>query len=90
MHLKNHLLKLKKAYDKKIESLAIKAATLVKADYAGVDVIQDTGGKYYILEINSIPAWKGLQSTLNVNIAGIIVEDFIKKINSSNGRKLSN
>lgn len=76
--------------DKKIESLAIKAATLVKADYAGVDVIQDTGGKYYILEINSIPAWKGLQSTLNVNIAGIIVEDFIKKINSSNGRKLSN
>jgi len=76
--------------NKKIESLAIKATTLVKADYAGVDVIQDSKGKYYILEINSIPAWKGLQSTVDINIASIIIEDFIKKMNLSNGKKLSN
>jgi RimK family alpha-L-glutamate ligase len=76
--------------NRKIESLAVKAAAVVEADYAGVDVMQDNKGRYYILEVNSIPAWKGLQSTVNINIASAIVKDFIKKIHSSDGRKLSN
>ena len=49
--------------------LARDAAKLLGLAYAGVDIIVDTTGKPWIIEINSIPAWKGLQSVSAVNIA---------------------
>jgi len=37
------------------------AAACVGADYAGVDLIRDAAGRALVLEVNSMPAWKGLQ-----------------------------
>ncbi|MBB3769843.1 RimK family alpha-L-glutamate ligase [Angulomicrobium tetraedrale] len=49
---------------------AIRATAAVGADYAGVDLIEDARGGFQVLEVNSMPAWKGLQKTTEVDIAG--------------------
>ena len=60
--------------------LALKAAAAVAIDYCGVDIIQAVNGEYYVLEVNSIPAWKGLQSVTELNVAQLLVDDFLTKI----------
>jgi RimK family alpha-L-glutamate ligase len=55
------------------EELAVRAAQAVDVDYAGVDLLPAADGAIYLLEVNSIPGWKGLQSTTTVNIAEEIV-----------------
>lgn len=61
--------------------LALKAALAVDIDYCGVDIIQAKTGEYYVLEVNSIPAWKGLQGVTDINIAELLVNDFLSKLN---------
>ena len=59
--------------------LAINAAKAVEIDYCGVDIIHSISGEYYVLEVNSSPAWKGLQSVTSMNIAQLLVDDFLSK-----------
>jgi tetrahydromethanopterin:alpha-L-glutamate ligase len=61
-------------------TLAIQAASALDIDYCGVDIIQSVSGKYYVLEVNSVPAWKGLQSVSKVDIAQLLVDDFLCKL----------
>lgn len=58
-------------------ALARAAAHAVGADYAGVDLIRDEDGRLMVLEINSNPAWKGLQSVTDVDIGRTLAEDFL-------------
>lgn len=60
--------------------LALDAASAVDIDYCGVDIIQAASGAYYVLEVNSIPAWKGLQSVTEFNVAQLLVDDFLGKL----------
>ena len=60
--------------------LAQDAALAINIDYCGVDIIQAASGEYYVLEVNSIPAWKGLQSVTQLNIAQLLVDDFLSKL----------
>jgi glutathione synthase/RimK-type ligase-like ATP-grasp enzyme len=60
--------------------LALQAAKAVDIDYCGVDIIQAVSGEYYVLEVNSIPAWRGLQAVTDFNIAQVLVDDFLNKI----------
>ena len=52
-----------------MEQLAIKATQAVQADYAGVDLIRNNDGSYTVLEVNSVPAWKGLFQATGINAA---------------------
>lgn len=52
-----------------MEHLAIKATSAVNADYAGVDLIRTNKGHYSVLEVNSVPAWKGLFQATGIDIA---------------------
>lgn len=61
--------------------LAIRAAAAVDIDYCGVDIIEAAHGELYVLEVNSIPAWRGLQGVTDFNIAEVLVQDFLEKIN---------
>jgi tetrahydromethanopterin:alpha-L-glutamate ligase len=60
-----------------LERLALDACAALGADYAGVDLVCDSAGRLQVLEVNGIPAWKGLQSVTRVDIAARVAEDFL-------------
>jgi len=62
-----------------MNELAVRAAVLVGLDYAGVDLMPAEDGKTYVLEINSIPGWRGLQKTTGHNIAGRIIDHVLRR-----------
>ena len=51
---------IKENIDPYIINLAIESSKLLNIDFCGVDIMQYKN-KYYVIEINSIPAWRGLQ-----------------------------
>jgi tetrahydromethanopterin:alpha-L-glutamate ligase len=57
------------ARDAALEALALAAADAVGAEIAGVDVIVGRRGPS-VLEVNSMPAWRGLQKVTPVDVAG--------------------
>ena len=57
--------------------LAEDAVKTVGMAYAGVDIIRDCQGRYTVIEVNSVPAWKGLQSVSETVIADLLAEDFL-------------
>lgn len=66
--------------NQEMSNLALQAASALDIDYCGVDIIQSVTGEYYVLEVNSVPAWKGLQSVADVDIAELLVNDFLNKL----------
>ncbi|MFV0367168.1 MAG: RimK family alpha-L-glutamate ligase [Hyphomicrobiaceae bacterium] len=66
--------------DEELAGLALAAAEAIGVDYAGVDIIANADGDLNVLEINSNPAWKGLQSITDVNIAWTLAEDFLTEV----------
>jgi RimK family alpha-L-glutamate ligase len=62
---------------KELADLALRAVACVGADYAGVDIIHDRGGAPLVLEVNSMPAWQGLQKVTRTRIADSIVAPFL-------------
>lgn len=71
--------------DGELMTLAERATHALGLDYSGVDLIRDHEGRAYVIEVNGIPAWKGLQSVTQVNIAQRLVDDLIER---RIGRKL--
>ncbi|UCE95383.1 MAG: RimK family alpha-L-glutamate ligase [Candidatus Bathyarchaeota archaeon] len=65
--------------DDELESLAIKAATIIDCKVAGVDILESRKGPL-IIEINSQPGWRGLQSVSKVNIADSIIEYVLAEV----------
>jgi tetrahydromethanopterin:alpha-L-glutamate ligase len=60
-----------------LSDLALRATACIGADYAGVDIIQDRFGDPFVLEVNSMPAWQGLQRVTRTRIADSIVAPFL-------------
>ena len=58
--------------DKPLEDLAVKSARLIDCKIAGVDILEGPDGPV-VVDINSQPGWKGLQSVATVNIADEVV-----------------
>ena len=59
--------------DDSLESLAVKAADVIGSKVAGVDILESEKGPV-IVELNSQPGWRGLQSVTRISIADAIVE----------------
>lgn len=60
--------------------LAIRAAAAVGAAYAGVDLIEDEDGRFLVLEVNSMPAWKGLNEATGVDVASLLARDLARRL----------
>jgi len=59
--------------------MAEQAVRAVRMNYGGVDLIRDVHGDYRVIEVNSIPAWKGLQSVCEVDVAERLAVDFLSR-----------
>ena len=62
-----------------LSHLAESAARAVGADYAGVDILRGEDGRLWVIEVNGIPAWKGLQGVAPLNIAQALAGDFLRR-----------
>ena len=66
--------------DSTMKDLALAATAAVGADFAGVDIIHDAEGHPSVLEVNSMPAWSGLQRTTTVDIAAALAGDLVAAV----------
>lgn len=66
--------------DGEMTALALAAVRAVGAGYAGVDVIRDRAGRYQVLEVNSMPAWSGIQSVSAVDVSQAIADGFLERL----------
>jgi RimK family alpha-L-glutamate ligase len=60
--------------------LAVRAARVVGADYAGVDLLPTQEGTVFVLEVNGIPGWHGLQTATGIDVAGAIVARLLQRL----------
>jgi tetrahydromethanopterin:alpha-L-glutamate ligase len=63
--------------DAAMRDLAVAAAAVVGANFAGVDMVCDQDGQLSVLEVNSMPAWSGLQRTTSIDIAATLASDLV-------------
>jgi RimK family alpha-L-glutamate ligase len=56
------------------ERLCLEACSVLGVDYAGVDVLRAADGRDYVLELNGIPGWHGLQQATGADVAAALVE----------------
>jgi RimK family alpha-L-glutamate ligase len=73
---------------KSVGDIAITVSSLFNLTFCGIDVIFDQKiKKYYFLEINTAPQWKGFQKTTGINVAreiiGLCLALGNRKINST-------
>jgi RimK family alpha-L-glutamate ligase len=71
-----------------LAALSRRAAGLLEADYAGVDLLRTEDGRAFVIEVNGIPGWHGLQRTTPVDIAGAIVDHAVAAIRRSSDEAL--
>ena len=72
-----------------LRQLAERAAEATGTHYTGVDIIRDQSGKFLVLEVNGVPAWRGLQSVHPVEIAGLLAEDLLDRIGNNRNQGVS-
>ena len=65
-----------------MEQMALRAAAVVGADYAGVDLLPSRDGGVFVLEVNGIPGWQGLQEATGLDVATAIVAHAERRLES--------
>jgi glutathione synthase/RimK-type ligase-like ATP-grasp enzyme len=68
--------------DAAMKDLAIRAAASVGANFAGIDILYDADGRPTVLEVNSMPAWSGLQKVAPVDIAAVLADDLLATLSA--------
>ena len=71
--------------DTAMSEMALAAVAALGADYGGVDLIRHDDGRLLVLEVNSNPAWQGLQSVTDVDIADVMAQDFLAAVAGRDG-----
>lgn len=65
--------------DRPLEDMAVKSARLIECKIAGVDILESPKGPV-VVEVNSQPGWKGLQSVSKTSIAEEIVDYVVAEL----------
>lgn len=58
---------------------AVRATAAVGAEYAGVDLLPGEDGTSWVLEVNGIPGWEGLQQATGLDVAGAVVRQLLSR-----------
>jgi RimK family alpha-L-glutamate ligase len=66
-----------------VQDICLQASRTLGADYCGVDLLRDESGELFILEVNSMPAWQGLQQVTPFNIADRIAEHCLSLVKNN-------
>ncbi|NEV63633.1 ATP-grasp domain-containing protein [Thiorhodococcus minor] len=66
--------------DAELKALAEAAAARLDMAYAGVDILRDPDGKAWVIEVNGVPAWKGLQQVCGADIADALASDLLGRL----------
>jgi RimK family alpha-L-glutamate ligase len=74
------------AVNDELKTLALRAAQAVGAAFVGVDIIYGTDKRPAVLEVNSMPAWSGLQKVTAVNIASVFADCFVDGVGIRNAQ----
>jgi RimK family alpha-L-glutamate ligase len=61
-------------------ALALRAAAAIGADYAGVDLLPSKDGGVFVLEVNGIPGWQGLQLATGTDVAGTVIDHLVDRV----------
>ncbi len=75
--------------DRELADLAVAAARAVGASFCGVDIIRGRDREPYVLEVNSMPAWSGLQTVSTVAIADLLAERFTAALQRPTARRVA-
>lgn len=67
---------------KKQIEIALKATEALGLDVAGVDVLDSKDGPI-VIEVNANPGFKALEKATGINVAGLMIEALIDKVNAS-------
>lgn len=54
-------------------ALALRAADVLGAAAAGVDLMRGPAGEWYVIEVNAVPGWRALAPACGVDVAAAIV-----------------
>jgi len=64
--------------DNELGDISVRAAEALKADYAGIDILPGEDGNSYLIEVNSIPGWRGLKKATGFDAAESLVDYVLK------------
>ena len=59
--------------------IAEKVAKICGLDYCGVDIMKDSEGNSFVLEVNRQCQFQGFEKSTGINVAKLVVEMFLKK-----------
>ena len=74
--------------DEELSRLSEDAVEAVGIDYGGVDLIPDVKGHLQVIEVNSIPAWWGLQKVTEFNIASSLIDDMVNRLSLTESQSI--
>ena len=69
--------------DKTLSELAEAAIKAVGIEYGGVDIIMDKNAQLHVIEVNSVPSWYGLQKVTDYNIAEVLIDDLVNRLQNT-------
>jgi ribosomal protein S6--L-glutamate ligase len=63
------------------EALALRAAAVLGAVAAGVDLLQGPAEEWYVLEVNAVPGWRALAPVTGIDVAAAMIRCLAGKVN---------
>jgi RimK family alpha-L-glutamate ligase len=74
------------AVNDEMKTLALRATAAVGANFVGVDIVYGADERPVVLEVNSMPAWSGLQKVTPVSIASVFADALAAEIATHGAR----
>jgi ribosomal protein S6--L-glutamate ligase len=69
--------------NQELAQTALRAAALIGADVAAIDLLPATNGIIYVLEVNAVPGWRGLARALQVDVTQRVLDLICQRVRST-------